>query len=146
LELHWPTEKIMTYDILWKIHAALMSTSFIALLCGIIISILYKRSKWRYKAHKILGIYAGLSGAAALAAAVILVQNFSGSHFSSLHTITGGVTGLLLLLTPVAGLKIRTIKNKKRLRVIHRITGYSTAVMMAAVILMGLRLAGVIGY
>jgi len=136
----------MTYEILWKIHAGLMSTSFIALLSGIIISILYKKKKWRYKTHKTLGIYAGASGAAALLTAVIMVQLLGGVHFSSLHTIIGGVTGLLLLLTPVAGLKIRTAKNKKRLKVIHRIMGYSTAIMMLIVILLGLRLAGIISY
>ncbi|HAK46387.1 MAG TPA: hypothetical protein DCO79_10785 [Spirochaeta sp.] len=132
------------YGVLWRIHAILMSSSFIALAAGIVISILYKKRKWRYKAHQRLGIYAGTSGLTALILAGIMVQAYSGYHLNSTHAILGLTSGLLLILTPIAGLRMKKAVNKKRLRLIHRILGGLTAVMMLITILLGLGYTGII--
>ncbi len=134
----------MAYEILWRLHAILMSTSFIALFSGILISLLYKKKKWRYKTHRNLGMYAGISGVSALIIAAVMVQISSGVHFTSRHTILGAVTGLLLILTPLVGLKIRKSKKKKPMRLSHRIMGYITAVLMIMTILSGLLFMGII--
>lgn len=134
----------MAYDILWKSHAILMSTSFLALLSGILISLIYKKKKWRYKTHRNLGIIAGCTGITALLLAGIMVQVYSGVHFTSRHAIAGAVTALFLILTPLAGLRIRKSKKKKQLRTAHRVAGYITAAFMIFTILSGMIFAGVI--
>ncbi len=134
----------MVYEILWKIHAVLMSSSFLALASGIFISLVYKKMKWRYKTHKYLGIYAGLSGFSALVIALIMVQIFNGVHFTSRHAVFGAFTGILLILTPLAGLSIVKVKNKKRMKMIHRISGYSTLILMIITIYYGLEISGII--
>lgn len=134
----------MDYDILWRIHAILMSSSFLSLSTGILISKLFKTRKWRYKTHKRLGIYAGISGVTALAIAFIMVQSSGGYHFSTPHTIIGGVTGLLLISTPLAGLRIRKASDKKKMKLIHRIMGMATSIMMLVTIISGLFLIGLL--
>lgn len=121
-----------------------MSTSFLSLLSGILISLIYKKKKWRYKTHRTLGIIAGSTGVTALILAGVMVQVYSGVHFTSRHAIFGGVTALLLILTPLAGLRIKKSKKKKPLRNAHRIMGYITAAFMIFTILSGLLFAGVI--
>lgn len=134
----------MDYEILWRIHAILMGTSFLSLLTGILISLIFKKRKWRYKTHKRLGIYAGISGVTALVIAFIMVQSSGGFHFTTPHTIIGAVTGLLLIATPLAGLRIRKAENKKRMKLIHRTMGYITCSMMLVTIVMGLFLVGIL--
>ena len=134
----------MAYDVLWRVHAVLMVVSVVSMLSGIIISIVFKKKKWRYKTHKRLGITAGASGVTAVIIAVIMVQLFSGIHFSSLHTILGGATGLLLIYTPIAGLNIARVKNKKRLKTVHRIAGFLTAGLMLVTLFTGLWMMGII--
>lgn len=136
----------MAYEILWRVHALLMSTSYLALFSGILISLFFKKKKWRHKTHRNLGIYAGISGVTALILAFVMVQIFSGVHFTSLHAIAGGVTGLILILTPPAGRQIRKVKDKKRMKRIHRIMGYTTAAFMAVTILFGLMFVGILSF
>jgi hypothetical protein len=134
----------MAYEILWRLHAVLMSTAFAALFSGIFISLFYRKKKWRYKTHRNLGILAGISGVSALVIAFIMVQVFSGTHFTSLHAIVGGTTGLLLILSPLVGLRIRKSRKKKRMRLSHRTLGYATLVMMILTIPTGLIFAGIL--
>ncbi|MBI9108477.1 MAG: hypothetical protein JEZ04_17155 [Spirochaetales bacterium] len=134
----------MTFEVLWKVHGILMSSSFTAMLCGIIISLFFKKNKWRYRIHRKLGIYAGISGAASLLVAAIMVQIFTGAHFTSAHTLAGGLTGIFLILTPIFGLTIRTVKNKALMKLLHRIAGFLTAALMLLTILLGLSLSGIL--
>lgn len=134
----------MAYEILWRVHAVLMSTSFLSMLAGVLISLIWKQKKWRYKTHRALGLYAIASGGTALLTAVLMVQISSGYHFTSNHGIGGGITAVFLLTTPLIALRIKKSKNKKRLRLIHRILGYTTLLLMAGAIIFGLQFAGII--
>ncbi|RKX78764.1 MAG: hypothetical protein DRP60_05175 [Spirochaetes bacterium] len=133
-----------SYDILWRIHAVLMSISFAALSSGIVISRFYFKKKWRYKIHKKLGITAGITGVTGLLLAFTIVQISSGAHLTSPHTILGAVTGLLLILTPLAGLQIRKTKKKKQMKLSHRTMGYITLVLIIFTILSGLLFTGIL--
>lgn len=135
---------MMVYDLLWKTHAVLMSSAYVSLLTGIAISLFYKKRKWRYKTHRALGIFAGTSGITALLIALVMVQVYSGVHFTSIHAVSGGITGLLLVLTPFIGLRIRKAKNKKKHRAMHRLLGYTTTVAMTVTILFGLIISGIL--
>ena len=73
-----------------------------------------------------------------------MVQISRGVHFTSLHAILGGITGLLLITTPFAGLNIRKVKNKKRMKLIHKSSGYITLLMMAVTVYSGLLFTGII--
>jgi len=132
------------YDVLWRIHAVLMSISFTALTGGIVISRFYFKKKWRYKTHKKLGITAGITGVTGLLLALIMVQISSGVHLTSLHTLLGAVTGLLLILTPLAGLQIRKSKKKKQMKLSHRTMGYFTLLLAIFTILSGLLFTGIL--
>jgi DOMON domain/Eukaryotic cytochrome b561 len=134
----------MAYEILWRVHAILMSSSFLSMCSAVLISLIWKQKKWRYKAHRALGIYAGVAGVVALITAVTMVQINSGYHLSSRHAIGGSVTALLLISTPLVALRIRKSKKKKMLKRIHKILGYMTLVFMAAAIFFGLLFVGLI--
>ncbi|RKX72564.1 MAG: hypothetical protein DRP49_08825, partial [Spirochaetes bacterium] len=133
-----------SYDILWRIHAVLMSISFAALSSGIVISRFYFKKKWRYKIHKKLGITAGITGVTGLLLAFTIVQISSGAHLTSPHTILGAVTGLLLILTPLAGLQIRKTKKKKQMKLSHRTMGYITLILVTLTIISGLLFTGIL--
>lgn len=134
----------MAYEILWRVHAILMSTSFLSMFCGVLISLIWKQKKWRYKAHRALGIYAGISGVTALIAAVVMVQINSGYHLTSRHALGGAFTAALLIATPLVALKIKTAKKKKLLKKVHKILGYLTLFFMAVSIFFGLLFVGLI--
>ena len=103
-----------------------------------------RRKKWRYKTHKKLGITAGIAGVTGLLLAFTMVQISSGAHLTSPHTILGAVTGLLLILTPLAGLQIRKTKKKKQMKLSHRTMGYITLVLIIFTILSGLLFTGIL--
>lgn len=134
----------MAYDILWRVHAILMSTSFLSMCCAVLISLIWKQKKWRYKAHRALGIYAGISGVIALLIAVVMVQIYSGYHLTSRHATGGAFTSLLLIATPLIALKIKTSKKKKLLKKVHKVLGYLTILFMAVAIFFGLLFVGLI--
>ena len=134
----------MAYDFLWRAHAILMGTSFLSMLSGIVISLAWKKRKWRFKTHRFLGVFAGASGLAALALAFIMVGSYGGYHFTSAHAVVGLIAAILLLLVPAAGLSIAKVKNKKRLKLIHRAAGFLLAALMLSAIFLGLEFAGII--
>lgn len=134
----------MAYEILWRVHAILMSTSFISMICAVVISIVWKKKKWRYKAHRALGIYAGISGVTALLAAVVMVQINSGYHLTSRHALGGAFTAVLLIATPLIALRIKTSKKKRLLKRVHKVLGYLTLLFMTVTIFFGLLFVGLI--
>ncbi len=122
-----------------------MSTSFLAMLAGILVSLFFKKKKWRFKVHKRLGIYAGVSGLTALILAATMVQIYNGVHFTSLHAVLGAFTGLLLMLTPLAGLRILRSRQAHRQKILHKLAGYTTVVMMGITVFSGMVFMGIIG-
>lgn len=134
------------YSELWPVHAVLMSVSFVLLLAGMIISGFFKKKRWWLKVHKRLQWIGGISGIAGLATAVLMVSVSTGVHFRLPHSISG-LFGIVLIIANLAlGLAIFKVKteNKKRIRILHRWTGRILLGLMAAVIIMGLIIAGIL--
>jgi hypothetical protein len=132
----------MIYEVLWKVHAVLMATSFLSMVGAILVSLLWKRKKWRYKTHRALGLYAGIAGVTALLTAFIMVQISHGYHLSSQHAILGAISGVLLICTPLLGLNMNRFRNIKMGRTIHKSLGYLTVAGMGSSIYFGLSLMG----
>ena len=130
------------WDILWKVHAFLMSAAVISAVSAIPVKRFFKPAASAFRLHRRLGLAAFAAAAAGLTASVTAVQ-LHGSHLTSSHTRLGSAAGLLLLLTPVAGLII--IKGKKAdLRTVHKTAGYTAAAAAAAAIVSGLLYMGII--
>ena len=134
----------MAYEILWRVHAFLMTTAFISMVAAVLISLIWKKRKWRYKTHRTLGIYAGVAGVTALLTAFVMVQMSHGYHLSSQHAIGGALTGLLLMGTPMVGLHLRRFKNKKIGKALHKSLGYLTLLGMGSSIAFGLMMVGLL--
>lgn len=134
----------MVYEILWRVHAILISSSVLAAIAGVFISVVHKKKKWRHRVHKTLGIYAGISAVTAIIIAVIMVQITKGRHFTTLHGLAGGIAAVFFVLTPMGGLLIRKVKKKKLFRLLHRITGWITLAAAVTAVFFGLILTGII--
>ena len=132
------------YSELWPVHAILMSTSFLLIVLGVILS-LFKSKKWRLNAHKKLNTTGAVIGIIALGIAVYMISASYGVHFSAAHTIIGIITFALMILTPFFGYAaLKTKKwNKKILRMVHRWMGRGTIVLMILTVVAGLRLVGI---
>ena len=139
-------EHKVAYDILWRVHAFLMASSYLALLSGIFISLVFKSKRWRFKTHKNLGIYAAISGVTALITIFIMVELYSGAHLTSLHAVLGAATAVFLITTPLFGLRIMKGANKKRAKIIHKLFGYTTFVLMTITLISGLAFVGIVSF
>lgn len=136
-----------SYSVLWRIHAVLMSASFLMMLAGVIINMFFKKYKNRIKIHKVLGYTGSGSGVIASVLAVIMIGITHGYHFSNTHTILGIITAILLAVVPVFSnlmLKVPGAGKKRIFRTAHVWLARVSLVMMAIVIVMGLRYAGII--
>lgn len=134
------------YSELWPVHAVLMSISFVLLLAGMIVSGFFKKKRWWLKAHRRLQWIGGISGIAGLATAVYMVSVSTGVHFRLPHSISGLVGIVLIIANLALGLAIFKAKTekKKRFRTMHRWTGRIVLGLMAAVIILGLIIAGIL--
>ena len=134
------------YTELWPVHAVLMSLAFALLLAGSIISGGFKKKRWWLKAHRRLQWTGGISGIAGLATAVLMVSVSTGVHFRLPHSISGLVGTLMIFAALTLGLAIFKAKTekKKRFRTMHRWTGRIVLGLMAAVIILGLIIAGIL--
>ena len=136
-----------SYSVLWRIHAVLMSASFLMMLTGVVINMVMKKNKNRIKIHKTLGYAGSGSGIAAAILAFIMIGTTHGYHFSNTHAVLGIITAALLVIVPVFSnlmLKVPGAGKKKVFRAVHIWLARISLVMMSVVIVMGLRFAGVI--
>ena len=131
----------MLYSWLWPLHGILMGLSFLSLLSGIIVSLFFKRSKWRIPVHRRLGLIGAACGLAGILVAFIMIQAAGGYHLTGLHALLGSLTGLLMILNPVIGLNLAKFRNPKRMRKLHRLIGYAAMVLMTVTVILGLRFA-----
>lgn len=136
------------YALLYRVHGALMSTSFLLLLVGMFFPRYFKRKKWWLKSHRRIGITGGVIGVVGVGMAVYMIYRTTGVHLRVLHSYIGGITIILLIFTPFLGhfmLKIRKVPSRaKRARDIHRWIGRVTLLFMAATIVLGLSQAGIL--
>ena len=142
------TGQIDLYALLYRVHGALMSTSFVLLFVGMFFPRYLKKKKWWLKTHRRIGISGAVIGAVGIGLATYMVSRTTGVHLRVPHSWVGLLTIILLIFTPFLGhfmLKIRKAPAKaKRARAVHRWIGRITLVFMAATIVLGLLQAGII--
>lgn len=137
------------YSVLWPIHGTLMALAFLAILTSMFIARYGKKkvSGW-YGKHKWTNLIGSIGAAVAMIIAGVMVSLTHGLHFVSTHAVLGGITFLLIVITPIAGFGIRSRKVKpalkKKVRYIHHWLGRLTLVSMAVTIYYGLSISGLI--
>jgi len=129
---------------LWPLHAALMVTALVVSSIGTY-SIYMKGHSWWFKAHKALGTFGALLGAAGLATGVYMVSQAGRGHIRVPHAYLGLLTIVLVLVSPVLGmLFLRSKAAKPKIRRVHVWWGRGSIVLMLVTVLLGLYLVGVI--
>ncbi len=128
------------------IHIILMSVSFILMITGMFLPRYFKKKKWWLNAHKTLGITGASLGSIAVGTAFLMVAVLSGVHFRVIHSFFGFVTIACIIATPFLGQSIFWAKReyKKTFRILHRWWGRSVLILMAATIVLGLIVAGIL--
>ncbi len=130
--------------LLWPFHAIALGLGFLLMLTGILIK-RYTKEKWTFKVHKTLEIIATASCVLGLAMGIYMVSVSQGGHFTSLHSLVGLVTLIIVFLTPFFGLlkSLFGISGKLKLT-IHKWMGRTAGLGMAINIFLGLSLVGII--
>lgn len=136
------------YGLLYRVHGALMSTSFVLLFVGMLFPRYLKKKKWWLKNHRRIGISGAVIGVAGIGIAAYMVSQTPGAHLRVSHSWIGIATIILMIFTPFPGhfmLKIRKAPSMaKQARAAHRWIGRITLLFMAATIVLGLLQAGII--
>lgn len=132
------------YTILWQVHAVLMAAAFLAMTAGVIINLRFRGRKWRLKYHRMLGGGGASLGLVALILAVVMIQSAGGYHLRSTHAVIGALTFLLMMTVPALGASLKKVKNKKRVKKVHAVLGFTVLTLMAVTIYLGLRYVGIL--
>jgi hypothetical protein len=136
------------YWLLYRVHAALMSTSFVLLFIGMFFPRYLKKKKWWLKTHRRIGISGAVIGVVGIAIATYMISQTTGVHLRVPHSWIGLATIILMIFTPFLGhfmLKIRKVPARaKQARAVHRWIGRVTLLSMATTIVLGLFQAGII--
>jgi hypothetical protein len=131
-------------ELFFLFHLLLMLLGFVSTLAGVIIVRYFRKKMWWFRRHKLLGtiatIFLGVGGAAA----VFMVQLSDHGHFTVPHTWLGGAVIVLMTGTLAAGLAQTRVVDKKRMRLIHRFSGRTVAVLCVITVVTGLMAAGII--
>ncbi len=133
----------MAYDILWKIHGILMSSSFLVMSAGITISLIRNNRVKRYKAHRGLEWYSITSGMIAMATAIIMVQISGGHHLKGVHGYLGLLSFFLFLFTPIF-LITRKRHRKKPMKNLHVTLGFLALLSMGIALYSGMIMKGIL--
>ncbi|HPX55322.1 MAG TPA: hypothetical protein PK425_02180 [Syntrophales bacterium] len=128
------------------IHMTLMSLGFLLLAGGVItVRYLKKKMGW-FRLHKRQEVLSAIFFVAGAVAAVLMVELSGGGHLSVPHTWLGAVLIVLMAATLVVGFLQARVKNKKRMRMIHRVMGRTAAVLSLAAVATGAVTAGMIPF
>ncbi|MBN2685695.1 MAG: hypothetical protein JXR40_10475 [Pontiellaceae bacterium] len=120
------------------IHAGLMAAALLSMTLGILISLLWKDKKWRYKTHRALGGFAGFVGFIGLVVGVVMVQLKGGPHMVSRHAFFGTIAAFFLIVAPLVALQYR----KRTGRIVHKLMGWAALGLGGFSAYLGLKLAG----
>jgi len=122
-------------------------TSFLTMLSGILVARFFKKKKWWLKVHKRLNIAAVVLAVLGILIIAVYVQTSGSPHFRVSHAFYGAAAFILLLAAPALGFAMFKIKDKTkilRIKQLHRWSGRTTSVLMAAAIIAGFSLMGFI--
>jgi hypothetical protein len=127
------------------LHAGLMMTGLLLMSFGFFTAHFLKTKRWWMKTHKRLEITGTVCLLCGLAAAILMVAQHHGPHFSALHTYLGFVTVLLTVSMLALGILIFQLKPMLlRLKALHRWSGRVTLVTAWVTAFMGMILAGIV--
>ena len=130
---------------LLRVHALLLSVSFLLMLFGATVSRLRKKLRWWLKVHRPIGRIGAILGVIGVGLGLYMVQVTSGLHFGSVHAFLGVTSICSIAATPLIGQAIFKIKgDKKPVRAAHRWFGRISLVLMACTIVVGLLKAGIL--
>ena len=131
------------------LHMIIMLIFLLFIITGIITArYLKKRNPEWLNFHKLLMISGLTASVLGIGWIVFVVQVETGVHFMTLHAYLGLVTFILTLGAPVLGYKYtgrKTDKGRKPLlRILHKITGRVSLVLLMITIISGLIQFGII--
>lgn len=131
--------------LLTYIHGSFVSAGFLLMFAGMVTARFMKKKTWWFRLHKALGILGAcfvFTGICFISLHLFLV---SAGHFNLTHGYVGSFVALLSVVTAVMGfvmVKIYSIASK--IRPVHRWMGRLVLLSMAANIVSGLYLMGII--
>jgi hypothetical protein len=136
------------YWLLYGVHWALMSTSFVLLFVGMFFPRYLKKKKSWLKTHRRIGISGAVIGVVGTGIGTYMISQTTGVHLRIPYSWVGLLTIIMIIFTPFLGhfmLKIRKVPARaKKARAAHRWIGWITLLFMAATIVLGLLQAGII--
>ncbi|HON89130.1 MAG TPA: hypothetical protein PK074_05290 [Spirochaetales bacterium] len=122
-------------------HIVFMSMAFVLALTGGLIARFGKQKRWWLTAHKTLNLTAVIIALAGITAAILMVSNYEGSQFASVHGSIGLMAGIWLILQGSVGFLMfspKLARFAKLMRPVHRWSGRLLSLLMLINIVLGL--------
>lgn len=126
-------------------HVAFMGTGLLLMAVGIFVARFLRKKHWWLRLHRPAGITGAFCLGAGFAAAVVMVSQGGGGHFTVPHAWLGLAAVLFAVSTPVLGhLQFKIRSQIQQLRRWHRRTGYISLFLGILTFFSGLAVAGYI--
>ncbi|HEU19346.1 MAG TPA: hypothetical protein ENO00_08245 [Deltaproteobacteria bacterium] len=130
--------------LIW-VHAGFMAAAIILMMSGAVIVRFFKEKRWWLTVHRRTGLAGSFCVIIGFAGAFAMVSLFEGSHLSVPHAYIGLISFLIALLTPALGImQFRLRHQAASIRKMHRLSGWTTLLLMSTAIASGLVHAGII--
>lgn len=131
--------------LLTYIHGSLVSAGFLLMFAGMVTARFMKKKTWWFRLHKALGILGAcfvLAGVCVISIHLCLIR---AAHLNLTHGYIGSFVAILSVVTPIMGFVMVKIYNiASKIRPVHRWMGRLVLVSMAANIVSGLYLTGIL--
>ncbi|MDD5503213.1 MAG: hypothetical protein PHH26_07100 [Candidatus Thermoplasmatota archaeon] len=130
---------------IWPYHAALMISGLSLMAAGAILATKrFRKNRWWLKTHKTLGPTGAIVSAVGLFVAIYMVSASGAGHFRVPHAFLGAAALAFAFATPILGYARFRYLNKPKIRTVHVWFGRIAIILMAANVISGLILAGVV--
>jgi hypothetical protein len=130
---------------IWPYHAVLMISGFSLMASGAIFATKrFRKSRRWLKTHKTLGPTGAIVSAVGLFVAIYMVSASGTSHFRVPHAFLGTAALAFAFAAPVLGYAQFHYLNNPKIRTVHVWFGRIAIILMAANVISGLILAGVV--
>lgn len=131
--------------LLTYIHGSLVSAGFLLMFAGMVTARFMKKKTWWFRLHKALGILGVCFVLAGVCVISIHLCLISAGHLNLTHGYIGSFVAILSVVTPIMGFVMVKIYNiASKIRPVHRWMGRLVLVSMAANIVSGLYLTGIL--
>ena len=127
------------------VHIVFMVLGYVLMITGIVIARFYKKKRWRIKNHRLVSLLSSLTSVTGIIVSFVMVSD----HFRIAHHFLGVITLPFLVFVPIFGyLFTKNLQNiailkklnpyRKKMRLIHRLMGYLTFLLMTSTIITGI--------